>query len=378
MAADGEGNIYVVYVEHGADKGADIFLQKFDAAMKAVGERVRVNQKTGEAAAWRGDQPTVKAGTGGKVYVGWNSRVKVPEGAANDLMLSVSTDGGKTFAAPVKVNDDTVPASHGMHAMGVDGEKVYFAWLDERYLQKEPSKDPKKMPKNGEAMSHGQPEPNAELYFAGSKDGGKTFAENKKLAGDICPCCKVSLLAAEDGRVYLSWRQVLAGDMRHIAVASSADGGENFTAPAIVSDDKWQLMVCPVSGAPLSLDENNTLRVAWYTAGEAGAAGLYTAESKDQGRTFSPRVLLSEGAVFGTPVMLSDGGADLRLMWTANGRIVTESAGDGKAGTPKELSNGELPAAAAAAGAAGKRVFVSYIKKDGEKRSIWLNRVDTF
>ena len=377
MAVDGEGNIYVLYVEHSqnknGDKAADIFLQRFDGAMKAEGERARVNPNAGEAAAWRGDQPAIKIGADQKIYVGWNSPVKVPEGSASNLMLSVSSDGGKTFAAPVKVNDDTAPASHGMHALAVDGDKVYFAWLDERFLQKDPPKKmPKEVAKNGEGMSHGQPEPNAELYFAVSKDNGKTFSENKKLAGNICPCCKVSLLAAKDGRLYLSWRQVLEGDMRHIAVASSADTGESFTEPAIVSDDKWQLMICPVSGAPLAVDENNTLRVAWYTAGEAGAAGLYTAESKDQGKTFSPRVLVSEGAVFGTPIMFYDGKADFRVLWAANSKVVTGTISEGKSGPAKELIDGDLPSAAAA-GAAGKHLFISYIKKEGDKRSIWLS-----
>src|ERR1041384_1454747 len=150
IATDQDANIYIVYVEHGAEKAADIFLQKFDSGMKPQGDRARVHLNAGEAGAWRGGQPTIKIGADKKIYVGWNARVPVAEGAANNLMLSVSSDGGKTFAEPVKVNNDTAPASHGMHAMAVDGEKVYFAWLDERYLHITPSHT---APKNGEGMA---------------------------------------------------------------------------------------------------------------------------------------------------------------------------------------------------------------------------------
>ncbi len=45
------------------------------------------------------------------------ARVEVAEGSANDLYLSVSRDGGKSFDAPVKVNDDRLPAVHGMHSL---------------------------------------------------------------------------------------------------------------------------------------------------------------------------------------------------------------------------------------------------------------------
>ncbi len=41
----------------------------------------------------------------------------------------------------------------------------------------------------------------------------------------------------------------------------------------------------------------------WYAAGEGNAPGLYFAESKDKGRSFSPRQLLSQETVRGTPAL---------------------------------------------------------------------------
>src|SRR6185437_11841057 len=75
---------------------------------------------------------------------------------------------------------------------------------------------------------------------------------------------------------YAGWRQVLPGSYRHIAVASSTDGGTKFSTPVIVSDDHWMLQGCPVSGPSLSVDAaSGTLKVLWYAAGESGAPGVY-------------------------------------------------------------------------------------------------------
>jgi hypothetical protein len=88
--------------------------------------------------------------------------------------------------------------------------------------------------------------------------------------------------------VYVSWRQVLDGDHRHIAVASSSNGGESFSPRAIVSNDNWQIAACPVSGAAITAT-TSALNVVWYTAGAEGQAGYYTATSTDGGAKFGTR-----------------------------------------------------------------------------------------
>jgi hypothetical protein len=366
IAADENGNIYVVYVEHGADKTADLFLQKYNNT-GAVGNRVRVNPDPGVVKAWRGDQPTLQISGKENVYIGWNLRSRDPKENGNNLMLSVSTDGGKSFAPPVKINDDTAAASHGMHGMSMSGsaDKVgYFAWLDERSLENDPKA---KMKRASSAAQHEHSEPNSEIYFSSLSDNGKAAGQNKKIAGEICPCCKVSVLKAGDGRTYISWRQVLNGELRHIAVTSTNDNGQTFAEPAIVSDDKWQLNACPVSGAPLAMGNDSVLRVAWYTAGDAGAEGLYWASSTDQGKTFSPRMLVSEGAVFGTPVLVSD-----RVIWTGDRKIMAKKLSAKQAGDASlEITYGELPSATAVGGF----IYLAYVKDANGKKGVYFQKM---
>ena len=94
ITAGADGNIYVVYVDHGADKTADLYLQKLDSDLKQVGERVRINPEPGIVKSWAGDAPTVKIALDGSIYIGWTARA----GEGTNYVVSVSHDGGTTFA----------------------------------------------------------------------------------------------------------------------------------------------------------------------------------------------------------------------------------------------------------------------------------------
>lgn len=392
IASDAGGNLYVVYVSHAGPQG-DVFLQKYDPAMKAVGERTKINPVPGTAKSWRGDPPTIAVGPGGAVHVSWTRAVETEKGKGTDLMLSTSSDGGSTFAEPVRVNDDSAPASHGMHSLAVDkAGRVYMAWLDERNVKaaghvrnlgdtqyhdlREADFEVVRIhhtPKTAEspaAHSDAEAEPNSEVYFALSTDGGKTFSTNKKVATDVCPCCKTSMLATADGRLYVSWRQVLDGDFRHIAVASTVDNGATFSAAAIVSDDHWKLHACPVSGSALALAADGSLDVFWYTAGEAGAAGFYKASSSDGGKTFGPRRMVSSGeATAGTPVAFNGTG---KCLFGADGDKLRLTDTAHTSPVPVEtMENASLAAATAVDG----KVFAAFVRRSDDSRSVWLSAI---
>jgi hypothetical protein len=357
--ADPNDGVYVAWVNHDAND-ADVMLARFDGKGVVRDLPVRVNQQAGIATAWRGDPPSL-AVADGSVYVLWTARVESDGKKGTDLYLSVSHDEGKTFAAAVKVNDDKLPGAHGMHSLALSKDsKVYVAWLDERNIQ---------APKPSQHAGGHHMESNRELFVAHSLDGGKTFSTNRKVAENVCPCCKTALAISSDGTVYAGWRQVLPGNFRHIAVASSTDGN-TFSTPVIVSDDKWVLQGCPVSGPSLSVDSKGSLKVVWYAAGEGEAPGLYFAETNDRGRTFSPRALLMQEAVKGTPALASENNRAIAI-WqgTEAQQIETKIREVGGAGAAVTIAaNGELPS-----GALSKdKLFVAYITQAAGKRSVWL------
>ena len=369
MTASRDGSAYIVWIEHRAKKEADVFVAELDGEGRIKNTPARVNLNAGEAKGWRGDPPTIAVAPDKTVYVGWTARAG---GAAHGtiLYLSASRDQGRTFGPPVKVNDDEKPVSHGMHSLAVSSEgRVYIAWLDERNI----APPAEAMPgQNQTKMEHA--EPNSEIFFAVSADGGRTVSANKRLANEVCPCCKTALAVGPNNQVYAAWRQVLPGDFRHIAVASSSDGGQNFAPPQIVSDDEWKITGCPVSGPALSVSSDGRLRAVWYTAGERGSAGLYWAESRDRGQSFSERKLLAGGQVRGNPSLLADANNNLFAVWESDEkepRILSVRLADDKATTPAALADSaELPTVAMMGG----QLFVGYIVSSNEQRSIWITR----
>src|SRR5687767_7163832 len=209
-----DGSFYVAWVNHEPNNRADVMIGRYEPR-KTSAAAVRVNPDAGTATAWRGDQPSVAVGKDGKVYIVWTKRVESNGKKGTDLYLSVSSDLGRTFGTPVKVNDDKVPAAHGMHSLGVAADgRIYVSWLDERNVA---------APKASTKADGHHMESNRELFIADSTDGGRTFSRNRRIAADACPCCKTALAVAPDGTIYIGWRHVLPGSFRHIAVTSRSE-----------------------------------------------------------------------------------------------------------------------------------------------------------
>ena len=106
--------------------------------------------------------------------------------------------------------------------------------------------------------------------------------------------------------------------------------------------------------------------MVWYAAGEGTAAGVYFAESKDKGQSFTPRQLLSQETVRGTPAL-----AGPMALWQTSETAETKMRSVSNAGSTLSLAaNAELPAGTYV----NDKLFVAYIGTEKEKRSIWLIR----
>ena len=356
-----DGTFYVSWVNHDA-KQADVMIARFNNNGEMQGSPVRVNQQAGVATAWRGDQPSLAIGEDGSVFVVWTARVHSGDKHGSDLYMSVSNDRGQTFSSEVKINDDKVPGPHGMHSLAVaKNGRIYVSWLDERNIHK---------PKPSAKADGHHMESNRDLFISYSTDGGRTFSANRKVASEACPCCKTSLAVSDDGTLYAGWRQVLPGSFRHIAVIRSKDGGATFSTPKIVSDDRWVLQGCPVSGPSLFVEPGGTLQVLWYAAGEGNAPGLYKTYSIDEARSFVPRRLVSQEEVRGT-ALHAPGGFGAVAFWQSQAETKMGMLSDHSGGTVSIATNAELPAGVVSNG----KLFVAYLTKDKEKRSVWLTKV---
>jgi len=143
---------------------------------------VRVNPD-GPSAESLHQSPGIAAASAGEVYVSWSSLKPKPAGVlfASDLQLSRSLDGGRSFARPLRVNEDR-PISHSFEglAVGPDGT-VLVSWIDTR-------------------EGDGRPR----SYLSRIADRGSKVEPALKLDdGETCVCCRIDL-AAGDGLVAAS------------------------------------------------------------------------------------------------------------------------------------------------------------------------------
>lgn len=128
----------------------------------------------------------------------------------NDLYLAVSTDGGKTFGAPARINDAPKQAPEALHWLAAaPGGEVFVAWLDRR-----------------QRKDRGQ-----DLGYAVVSDRGKKVGANSVLPGPVCECCAPGVAIDENANPILVWRE--GGDRKNRAlwIATSADRGVSFPAP---------------------------------------------------------------------------------------------------------------------------------------------------
>ena len=152
-------------------------------------------------------------------------------GQDGDIMAWRSSDNGKTWLEPVRVNDVAGAAREGLHAMAAGNGWVVAVWLDLR-------------------------EKGTRIYGARSENGGATWSKNflvyESPDGSVCQCCHPSVLVGPTSRLYVMWRNALGGN-RDMYLATSNDGGKQWTAAKQFGNESWKLDACPMDGGGMTL-----------------------------------------------------------------------------------------------------------------------------
>ena len=191
--------------------------------------------------------------TKGNVYTTWtlftNQGTRSERG---DIVLSRSTDGGRTFSGRTLVSLPTQANNQGSFpAVGPNGEVFVL------YFSGPNAVDPDQGRASGDASQERQVAPQQQgqggeaLYVAKSTDGGRSFAQVKKAASitfppSPLPGSKFRLfvlptLAVDpnNGALYATWNDYSSGES-DVLLVRSTDGGVNWSAPVRVNDDPRQ------------------------------------------------------------------------------------------------------------------------------------------
>jgi hypothetical protein len=113
----------------------------------------------------------------------------------------------------------------------------------------------------------------AAIYRNESRDGGRSFGPDIKLADHSCECCRIALAPAPDGSLVAMWRHVFepgaaATQQRDHAFAPVA----SIAAPPVrASFDHWALEACPHHGPGLAPAAGGGYHAVWFgdRAGQA-------------------------------------------------------------------------------------------------------------
>jgi hypothetical protein len=149
---DSRGNVSVFYNTNTSIKMASISASRIGrAVVSTVSNTIPLQQR---AAGYRaGIYPAAGVDASGTMYVAWADGRNA--GRGNDILLSRSINGGRTWTAPVTVNTDGSSADQLMPSLAVaKNGAVSVAWLDNR---------------NDSANV------NYDVYIATSFNGGQSF-----------------------------------------------------------------------------------------------------------------------------------------------------------------------------------------------------------
>lgn len=318
----------------------DLFFARSTDGGRTFSAPVRVNSKPGELWGFATSRPRVAVSKSGIIHVFYHGNRRDPSAPrqAVDARYTRSLDGGKTFEAARTLN--------------IEGKGLDDGELDEAHCFGTMGVAP-----NGDVHAYWidtrhmkSAEENGAIYGVVSRNEGKTFGPEKLVTqSEACPCCQLNVTFTPDSKAYLSLRSVGADGSRNAAFKVSADRGQTFSASVAVSDKKWKINACPLKPLALTADNKGRVYATWF-AGEETPPGVFFAVSTDKGQTFSKPMRLHEAALVSdhSNVIANNDGL-VRLVWDAKvgevKRVYTRTSTDfGKTFGP--VQEVEMPAGA--------------------------------
>lgn len=237
MAMDRQGNPLVIW---GRMNDQSVFFTRWNGTNFTVPVKLNGN-KTVASATWMGAHI---AAYGDTVYVVMK---ETPEAnATSHIFLVYSYDAGKSFSAPIQVDQITDSLSRfptvTCDATGnpiVAFMKFNPSFLDSRWV------------------------------VTRSTDYGKTFLTDTKASGwgnspEVCDCCPGALVSSGNNCMML-YRDNNA-DLRDIWTGFSTNNGMNFTNGINIDRTKWMIKTCPSTG-PDGVVIGDTLYAVFCSAG---------------------------------------------------------------------------------------------------------------
>lgn len=269
------------------------------------------------------DFPSV-VGIDGEAFAAHRLRKKEGGPYSYDVELILkNSETGRWDQAVVPHRDETA-TEHGFVSLETGMNSSLFAvWLDGRETADRGNDEYDDISKAMTIRS-------AEI----TRDGNIT--RSQVIDSAVCDCCQTDITAVENGYLVV-YRDRSENEIRDIKIARYSTETGEWSEPATVYDDGWQIQACPVNG-PRIVSNGTDVTVAWYTQAD-GYPAIYLAKSDDGGETFQEPVLIADenlNTVGRVDLLMTDDGR-VFVSWlqadSGNGYvIITEIEPDGTVG----------------------------------------------
>lgn len=299
---DAQGRLWVVfvqdkhvYVSHSEDKGA------------SYSTPVQVNEVAEDTEFNGENRPKIIVAPQGEVLLSWTT--KTSSNFTGLIRFSRSIDGGKTFEAPRTVNDDGLKTGHRFDSLFLsESGNLYLTWIDKRDMEA--------------SLAQGGSYPGAAIYYAVSKDFGKTFSSNYRVSHNSCECCRIAMAPQGDDNVAILWRQIYDSQIRDHAIAVLSPEGEVSALDRATVDD-WYIDACPHHGPSMvQAQEDDQYHMAWFSAGDLHK-GIYYARY-DLGKADSSALIEIDATPGAGHPSLAQHGDELLLVWKGFNGVATQ------------------------------------------------------
>lgn len=231
-----------------------------------------------------GIQPQAVMDRGGTLHLLYYSG----DPAGGNLYYVKSSDAGRTWSAPLRVNSEDGSAiaagsiRGGQIAIGKNG-RVHVAWNGS-------SKVSSKGPLNPESGKRGAP-----MLYSRLSDSGTAFEPERNLMTRTFGLDGGGTIAADsEGDVYVAWHGKAPGAAqgeagRQVWIAKSDDNGKTFEA----EKPAWSNATgaCGCCGMSMFVDTKGIVRVLYRSATQSVHRDIYLLTSQDRGRSFQGRKL---------------------------------------------------------------------------------------
>lgn len=317
LAVDANGRVYMSWLEP-SDSGHALRVATLDGTRWSPPRTVISRRDF--FVNWA-DFPSVEVLDGDRLIAHWLQRSGTGT-YAYGVRVSQSSDGGRTWSAPVTPHRDSTQAEHGFVALWRESGRAGIAWLDGRKFSK---------------ASH---DASNEMMLMSTTilPDGKLGPETR-LDERTCDCCQNAAAMTSSGPVVV-YRDRSQQEIRDIYITRRV--GTTWTAGVPVHTDNWKIAACPVNG-PAVAARGNRVAVAWFT-GAGDTARVKVAFSDDAGAKFGAPIRVDGGSPAGRVdvELLADGAA--LVTWIERTRGDTAAvqsrriARDGRAGATVSIA----------------------------------------